>query len=237
MARILVVDGNPENVKSLHGLLHYRTDHEFECVTTQQEGARKAISLAPDLIMMNVLLFMKKNYAFPRVLQQNERTKHISFLVHANGHLDEVTVKQIQASGVAKMIFLPASAQELEVGIEEALSLSKPTQTQGVSTVSWRQASPSELKQKVEHKSTPKAVKNVQWPTAHKNEKVVNKATRRKKTSTNQTTSKVFSAQTSKPKFRSASFERVEDVPDAKDHEFKRIVWEKIDPQKLKKQK
>ena len=120
MACILLIDSNPENRKSIEGLLHYRTPHTFESVATHTEGARKAVSLAPDIIMINVLLFMSKSYAFPRVLQQHVQTKTISFLVHATGPLDELTEKQILASGLATIIYLPASAEEIERGIQEA---------------------------------------------------------------------------------------------------------------------
>ncbi len=171
MARILLIDSNPENRKSIEGLLRYRTHHKFDSVATHTDGARKAVSMMPDIIMMNALLFMSKHYAFPRVLQQHVKTKHISFLVHATGPLDEVTEKQIQASGLATIIYLPASTEEIESGIQEALSQSS-VPPQGVASVVWPKANPSEMPKTV-HQSDQKTskIKNVQLTVVQKSRK------------------------------------------------------------------
>jgi response regulator RpfG family c-di-GMP phosphodiesterase len=218
MAHILLIDSNPDNRKSLEGLLRYRTQHKFNSVATHTDGARKAVSLLPDIIMMNVLLFMKKQYAFPRVLQQHEKTQHISFLVHATGPLDEVTEKQIQASGLATIIYLPASAEEIESGIQEALDQSSVQQPKGVAPVIWPQANPNETPKTT--RSTPQKiskVKTVQWPVvSNTNEEPRPTPRPKRKASLG---------------FRVSTFEEIETESE---QTFKTPRWKKVDPKDVK---
>ena len=72
MARILVIDGNPDTHRSLGGLLKFRTAHEFEIAEDCSAGIRKSISMSPDVILINALFFMANNYAFPRVMQKHQ---------------------------------------------------------------------------------------------------------------------------------------------------------------------
>ena len=139
MAKVLVVDGNPDHLRLLGGLLRYRTSHQVTVVETCVAGARAAVSDPPDVIMINALLFMGSQYAFPRVLQQNPRTASIPFLVHATGSLGEITQKQIEASGVAGVVELPISADELEAEIIRALGGSSvlPSGSGGIQPVQW----------------------------------------------------------------------------------------------------
>jgi len=236
MARILLIDSNPDNRKSIEGLLRYRTQHKFASVATHTEGARKAVSLVPDLIMMNALLFMSKQYAFPRVLQQHEKTQHISFLVHATGPLDEVTEKQIHASGLATIIYLPASAEEIECGIQEALHQSPAQHSQGVAPVVWPQAKPSEAP-KTTRQNVKKAskIKTVQWPiVAQPNEQT------RPTHPSKKVASHRFSDQPQCSKqhavssgFRAAAFEQVETDGEG-EKTFQKPRWKKVDPKDIK---
>jgi CheY-like chemotaxis protein len=234
MARILLIDSNPENRKSIEGLLRYRTSHKFDSVATHTEGARKAVSMLPDIIMMNALLFMSKHYAFPRVLQQHVKTKHISFLVHATGPLDEVTEKQIQASGLATIIYLPASAEEIESGIQEALNQSS-VPSQGIASVVWPQANPGDITKVASQsvKKTPK-VKTVQWPVVSKaNELAQVKRPSKKATSHRLSGQPTGTHEKPSSGFRPSTFEQVETGRES-EKTFQKPRWKKVDPKDIK---
>lgn len=244
MSRILLIDSNPDNRKSLEGLLRYRTRHDFEVVDNHTDGARRAVSLAPDLIMMNVLLFMGNNYAFPRVLQQHAKTQNISFLVLANGHLDEVTEKQIQASGMANIVYLPVSAEELEAAVHDALAQSGRIGSDEVASVVWPQAvkDPSTSSktgtQRAEASGTPK-IKPVQWPTASKPAQQTRPASS-PKSARRKPTPQALPKRTSKQSsgFRPATFDQVQDDSNVTGQpKFKTQQWQTIDPKDLKKRK
>ena len=184
MANILLIDSNPEHRKSLGGLLRHRTSHTVRIVEKNIEGVRAASTDQPDLIMVNALLFMDKNYGLPRVLQQNEKTASIPFLIHTSTDLGEVVQRQIEASGVAGVLELPVSASELQAGIDGCLELkSEPKRSRkGVQEVQWdrieepsvptSKSSPESAGQgeaaETSHKG--KRVKSVTWPTANPSE-------------------------------------------------------------------
>ena len=237
MAQILLIDSNPENRKSIEGLLRYRTRHVFESVATPTDGARKAVSFQPDLIMMNVLMFMGKNYAFPRVMQQHDKTMHISFLVHANGPLDEVTEKQIQASGMATFIYLPASADELEGAIQSALEKSAPA-SKGVAPVVWQQASKAEAQQAIrpeQKKGLKKQGKAVQWPQAAQGNEARKQAAQKPQKATFRHLADVQTPKKqAKQGFRAAAFEQVDSGTTKGRPKFKRQSWEEVDPKDVK---
>lgn len=243
MSRILLIDSNPENRKSLEGLLRYRTQHDVCVVENHTEGARKAVSLAPDLIMMNVLLFMGNNYAFPRVLQQHDKTKHISFLVQANGHLDEVTERQIQASGMANIVYLPVSADELDAAIQQAVGQPKTKGKSEVASVVWPVAGEAKKEtelpapEKTVEKNAPD-VKPVAWPTVSQTE-----ANKSKSAPTKKVSFQDFAKQEPRPKqkkqrsgFKAATFGQVSDKAKVKGaQKFRTQTWQTVDPKDVKK--
>ncbi|MCZ6632203.1 MAG: hypothetical protein O7G87_02295 [bacterium] len=169
MANILMIDSNPDHKRSLGGLLKYRTAHtvwmEDGCVA----GARAAVGKLPDMIMINALLFIHNEYAFPRVLQQNPKTASIPFLVHSTGELGELTRKQIEASRIASVIELPISAGELDAKIQNVIANGPSRQDRtGVQPVQWER-----IKQKGEEQKSGNApVRPVKWPQAGEAEDV-----------------------------------------------------------------
>lgn len=234
MAHILLIDGNPDNRKALEGLLRYRTQHQFVVVDSQTEGARKAVALKPDVIMISALLFMGKNYAFPRVLQQHEKTSQITFLVYASGRLDEVTQKQIMASGMATIMHLPVSAEELEVGVQEALSHAPKAKARGVAAVVWPSAKRGE-RQNVVHQTKPNqkrkpAPQSVQWPQVPKAEPP-DKA----KPHFVSLGDQARSVGNKKHSFSAANYEKVDSKKTKGKQQFTVQKWERVDPKDIKK--
>lgn len=163
MARILVVDSNPDSQRALGGLLKYRTRHSFAIVDSCNAGARQAVAIAPDIILINALMFMHSNYAFPRVMQQHTQTAQIAFLIHSTGPLGEVARRQIEASGVAGVLELPVSGEELDEAIQKALKRRKPAKKTGIQSVSWQKISRPPASKTPPHPAT-NEVKAVQWP-------------------------------------------------------------------------
>ena len=250
MARILVVDSNPDTQRALRGLLKYRTRHTFEMVTSCTQGARRAVATAPDVIMVNALLFMGNNYAFPRVLQQNTQTAGISFLVHTPGDVGEVTRRQIEASGVAGVVEMPISAEELDAEIVAATGRSHtpPADAGGVRPVQWQRISKSQTNTESQEVHKGKAVKSVQWQSISTEEAKHSGITKgRKPVRENQTqTSKdenprIFrsladtssKAQAKPSGFQAASFQPVDSedaVKNKKPATFKEQTWNDADP-------
>ncbi len=70
MAKILLIDSNPDQQRALCGLIRYRTPHSVAVVGSQVEGARAVAAERPDLIMINLLMFMKNPELRSRLLKK-----------------------------------------------------------------------------------------------------------------------------------------------------------------------
>lgn len=232
MARILIVDGNPDSQRAIGGLLKYRTRHTFAVADSREAGIRQALAMSPDIILINALLFMGNNYAFPRVMQHSPKTSHISFLVHATGALGTVARRQIEASGVAGVFELPISAEELHAEIEAALRLRKPKI--GVQAVQWQRlngaktsdATRSDTNKQSAPKGVQKAVKAVQWPTASKAEVARHRGAGEIKPEETRFRAAVFPAINEQEKDR---------VKGHAPGDFSEQSWEKVDPKQVKR--
>lgn len=223
MAHILIVDGNPDSQRAIGGLLKYRTRHTFVVANSRRAGIHQALAISPDIILINALLFMGNDYAFPRVMRQSDKTSHISFLVHAIGALGEVARRQIEASGAAGVLELPIGADELDVKIEAALKYRKPKS--GVQAVQWQRLNAEKAPPA---KRAQKMVKPVQWPRVS-GEDVQRPAAqgdaRKKK---------------EEKHFRAAAFPNVtrQEMDRVKGHspdDFEAQAWEKVDPKLTKR--
>lgn len=143
MAKILIVDNNPEQRRLLNGLFRYRTSHAVVNAQTCFSGARACLAEQPDLILINVLLFMANNFAFFRVLQEHAQTDSIPVLVHSAGALEKLTRRRVEASGAAGILELPLSADELVEEIERAFRKVRSAKRE-VRPVTWPQAAKPE---------------------------------------------------------------------------------------------
>ena len=126
MAKIIVIDGNPEQQRTLGGLIQYRTTHSHTLAEDCVEGVRAVASGGTDLIMINVLMFVASSFAFSRVLERNSRTASIPVLVHTSSALEDLTRRLIQVHGVAGFVELPLSGEELSYVIDQALEMGRP---------------------------------------------------------------------------------------------------------------
>ena len=246
MACILIVDSNPDTQRALQGLLKYRTRHTFEMVTSCTEGARRAVGLAPDVIMVNALLFMSNSYAFPRVLQQNAQTAGIPFIVHTARDVGELTRRQIEASGVAGVVELPISAEELDAEIVATTGRFQVPSADADGVRQWQRVSNSERKTESVHKG--KSVKSVQWQSISAEEAKQSGVTRgrrpapqtRTQTSEDEKPRVIRSSANTSPEeqpqssgFQAASFQRVDSedsVKNKKPATFKEQTWNDVNP-------
>lgn len=135
MAKILMIDSNPEHQRALGGLLRYRSAHSVVMVVSCVDGARAAVSQRPDLIMINALMFMIRDFAFARALRKNPQTSAIPILVHTTGALEDLTRRRLKRQGVAGMVELPVSASELAAQIQQGLQ--QAGRAAGIQSVQW----------------------------------------------------------------------------------------------------
>ena len=142
MAKILLIDSNPDQQRALCGLIRYRTPHSVAVAGSQVEGARAVVAEWPDLIMINLLMFMKSNFAFPRVLQRSGRAASIPIVVHTSGVLEDLTRRRIEGHRAAGIVEMPLSAGELTDEIEQAFQKARQPKAGGreVRSVQWEQA-------------------------------------------------------------------------------------------------
>jgi CheY-like chemotaxis protein len=142
MPQILIVDGNPEHQRALGGLIRYRTESTTVIADSCVEGARIAVRDHPDVILVNVLLYVDGQFAFQRALGMNASTESIPILVHCSGEMEELTRRRVEANGAAGVLELPVNAEELVHYIDQA-TRNLPAASgagEGVRPVAWPQA-------------------------------------------------------------------------------------------------
>lgn len=156
MAKILMIDSNPEQQRALGGLLRYRSSHSVVMVVSCVDGARAAVSQRPDLIMINALMYMTRDFAFARVLRKNPQTSAIPILVHTTGALEDLTRRRLKQQGVAGVVELPVGAAELAAQIQQGL-LQGGQAAQAGRPVQWP------LAERAGETSEKKTVRPVNW--------------------------------------------------------------------------
>jgi CheY-like chemotaxis protein len=142
MARILIVDANPDHQRALGGLIRHRTDSSAVIVDSCVKGARIAVRDHPDVILVNVLLYVDGEFAFQRALGRSASTQDIPLLVHCSGQMEALTRRRVEASGAAAVLELPVNAEELTYYIDEAIRTGPRAGKvgEGVQEVHWPKA-------------------------------------------------------------------------------------------------
>ena len=156
MADILLVDSNPEHVRSLEGIVKYRTRHAIDVVPDCVQALRRIHDKHPDLILINVLLYGSVEFGFAQALSESPVHATIPIAVHASGHIGDLTRRRIEAQG-ARLLELPISADELE---EE---LHRPAKVSGIETVTWGQAAPQKRSDKAAKTQENSGVRSLNW--------------------------------------------------------------------------
>ncbi len=158
MSKVLLIDGNPDHVRSLAGLFKYRTKHSLTTVGACVAGLRCIYADMPDVILINALLFASEDYAFPRALAEDSSRAGSRFVVLFSGRQDEIRERSVEKYG-AIILELPTSAGELNEAIDKAGRLK--TRTTDPEAVNWAQtAEPAEPKPEADDQPT---VQRVVW--------------------------------------------------------------------------
>ena len=260
MAKILLIDGNPEQHRALCGLLRHRTPHSVILTETRAEGIRAAYTERPDLIMINALMFIEEDFALSHTLRARAETVSVPIVVHTSGELGDLTQKRIETQGIAGRVDLPATADELIEIVKRVLE-----RTEGsVQSVAWssvrRKDGEGEAKKpqavewpRVERKEEDAArneVRPVVWPKADRTEgepgadekrsKRPNQTTKYRAQSRPRPAQKRPSSEGSEDAFRKTSFKRVKpgDAKSQKDklqsEGFRNETWPAAKPADIK---
>ena len=99
MAKILLIDSNPEQHRALCGLIRHRTPHSVVSTESRAEGIRAVWTERPDLVMINALMFIEEDFAMSHALRERDETGSIPVVVHTSGELGDLTLKRIEAHG------------------------------------------------------------------------------------------------------------------------------------------
>ena len=254
MSKILVIDNNPEQMRSLRGLIAYRTPHTMVAASSSLAGVRAVVKERPDLIMINVLIYMHHDYSFHRAMQKQPWSASIPIVVHTSAHLEDLTRRQMEVQGVASTLELPASAEELGSQIAGALarrgSGRKPkVRSGGVQAVSWSHLHPAPAKAQEPPAPQP-GIRPVNWSVLSESDTPRPRAQRPTPPAKN-TESRAPQGSSQPPRpappggstkssgFRAQSFERVDpgsarvkgkSEPPA----FQEVTYPKVDPQEVK---
>lgn len=138
MAKILVIDSNPEQMRSLTGLIEHRTSHTMVGAETSLDGIRIVVSDRPDVILINALMYMHRSFSFHKAMQKSSRAAATPVLVHTSSPLEDLTRRRMEVNGVLAVIELPTSAGELESLVGQALAPPPTRAAPGtVASVSW----------------------------------------------------------------------------------------------------
>lgn len=119
MAKILIVDDSPTEIRQLEDILTKR-GHEVISADTGKEGIALADAEQPDIVLMDVVMPEMNGFQATRQITRGERTKHIPVLIVSakDQETDRVWGERQGASGY---LTKPVKDAELMAAIDEAL--------------------------------------------------------------------------------------------------------------------
>lgn len=119
MAKILIVDDSPTEIRQLEDILTKR-GYEVISADTGKEGITLANAEQPDLVLMDVVMPEMNGFQATRQITRGDRTKHIPVLIVSakDQETDRVWGERQGASGY---LTKPVKEAELVAAIDEAL--------------------------------------------------------------------------------------------------------------------
>lgn len=119
MAKILIVDDSPTEIRQLADMLSKR-GHEVISADTGKDGIALADSAQPDIVLMDVVMPEMNGFQATRQITRGERTKHIPVLIVSakDQETDRVWGERQGASGY---LTKPVKEADLLAAIDEAL--------------------------------------------------------------------------------------------------------------------
>ena len=124
MAKILIIEDNPSNLKLVMILLR-RVGHEVISAVDAESGMALALSERPDLILMDIQLPGMDGLTATRQLKQNPATAAIPIIALTALAMKEDEPKAL-AAGCDAYIAKPLRYQQLYPAIESLLARNKP---------------------------------------------------------------------------------------------------------------
>ena len=119
MAKILIVDDSPTEIRQLADMLAKR-GHEVISADTGKEGIALADAEQPDIVLMDVVMPEMNGFQATRQITRGERTRHIPVLIVSakDQETDRVWGERQGASGY---LTKPVKEADLVAAIDEAL--------------------------------------------------------------------------------------------------------------------
>jgi CheY-like chemotaxis protein len=129
VAKILIIDDEERNRKLLEVLMA-ADGHEVVSVADGQAGVREAASIAPELIILDVMMPGMDGFEVARALRNNPLTQDIPILV-ASSLDDAASRKRMMAIQIDAFLIKPIDRWELSKQIAEILNARQDRQTAG----------------------------------------------------------------------------------------------------------
>jgi putative two-component system response regulator len=129
MAKILIVDDEERNRKLLE-ILMTADGHEVTSAVNGQTGMHEAISNAPDLIILDVMMPGMDGFEVARSLKTNPLTQSIPIVV-ASSLDDSASRKRMMAIKIDAFLVKPIDRWELSRQIAEILDARRNLQPSG----------------------------------------------------------------------------------------------------------
>ncbi len=244
MPRILVVAGNPDHQRSLGGLIRHRTSSTLDAVESCSAGVQAAARDRPDVILVNVLLYLEGDFDLRRALAGHEATRGIPILVHYSGTIEDLTRRRIEESGAAGLLELPVSAEELVGVIGRAVNGLRAAASSGaqVRAVQWPQVTARKGEAETAADDD-RAVKPVDWGSVALSARPEQAATRSRAPDTRPVSEPSPRRPQAAPTgdeatgFRSSSFRSADPskVKGGGKGRFEEKAWPAVDPNKVRK--
>lgn len=120
MARILIIEDNPANMKLALLLLH-KAGHQTHCAVDAETGVALARDEVPDLILMDIQLPGMDGLSATALLKQDSRTAHVP-IIALTAMAMKADKEKCEMAGCDGYIAKPLRYQELYAAIDALLS-------------------------------------------------------------------------------------------------------------------
>jgi twitching motility two-component system response regulator PilH len=122
MARILIVDDSPTDVRVLTGMLE-RAGHQVSAAASAEDGIARARQELPDLILMDVIMPGTNGFQATRTLSRDPDTSHIPVIICTTKNMETDRIWGMR-QGAKDFITKPPGERDLVARIQSLLKAS-----------------------------------------------------------------------------------------------------------------
>ena len=119
MARILIVDDSPTDVRVLTGMLE-RAGHQVSSAASAEDGIARARQELPDLILMDVIMPGTNGFQATRTLSRDPDTSHIPVIICTTKNMETDRIWGMR-QGAKDFVTKPPSERDLVSRIQTLL--------------------------------------------------------------------------------------------------------------------